>query len=78
MKPTKKPTEKEKPYKPTARDVDLVKDHMAAREKRGPRLKVTLEGNNMVRLGVHHADQLVGSLAIMHAIEPIISTFTMA
>jgi hypothetical protein len=46
----------------------MVEDFKAARDKRGPRLKVTTEGSNAVTLGVHHPDQLVGALAIMRAI----------
>jgi hypothetical protein len=68
MKPIKKPTEKAKPYEPTARDVDMVADYKAARDKLGPRLKVTTEASNAVTLGVHHPDELVGTLAIMRAI----------
>ena len=72
LKPSKKsnraPAIETKPYEPTPREAEALAAYKAAKETRGPRLKITVEGANAAKLGVDHPDQTMGALAIMGAI----------
>ena len=52
-----------KPYELTPADTKALEAYMAAREKGGPRLKVTANG-----IKIDHPDAAIGTLAIMRAI----------
>jgi hypothetical protein len=55
------------PYEPTAIEVEALGLFKAAKEKRGPRLKVAIEGNS-ADIRPDHPDISIGSLAVMRAI----------
>jgi hypothetical protein len=57
-----------KPYKPTPAEAETLKAYRASRTNRGPRLKVVVTGPNAVDIGVHHPDNAIGAVALMHAI----------
>jgi hypothetical protein len=56
------------PYKPTPIETKALGAYKAAKEARGPRLKVTITGNNAVKLSPDHPDVAIGTLAMMRAI----------
>jgi hypothetical protein len=51
------------PYKPTLEEGQALKDYMASRDKRGPRLKVEAG-----KVKVEHPDQVFGQVALMKAV----------
>jgi hypothetical protein len=55
------------PYKPTPIEAKAIAAYKAAKETRGPRLKVAIEGN-AAKLTPDHPDAAIGTLAIMRAI----------
>jgi hypothetical protein len=55
------------PYEPTAIEAEALALFKAAKEKRGPRLKVAIEGNS-ADIRPDHPDIAIGSLAVMRAI----------
>lgn len=56
-----------KPYQPTAAEAKAIAAYKTAKEARGPRLKVSIEGN-AAKLTPDHSDEVIGTLAIMRAI----------
>jgi hypothetical protein len=54
-------------YKPTPIEAKAIAAYKAAKETRGPRLKVAIEGNS-AELTPDHPDAAIGTLAIMRAI----------
>ena len=56
------------PYKPTPEEAKAIEAYRAKKERRGPRLKVTLAGKNLATVDVDHADNTVGTVALMRAI----------
>jgi hypothetical protein len=56
------------PYKPTSIETKALTAYKAAKEAAGPRLKVTIMGNNAVKFGPDHPDVAIGTLAMMRAI----------
>lgn len=57
-----------KPYEPTPRDLEAAEAFRAAESKRGPRLKVTMAGNDAVKVDIDHPDIGYGQLALMKSI----------
>lgn len=57
-----------KPYEPTPREAEALAAYKAAKDTRGPRLRVTIEGSNAVKVDVDHPDIAIGTLALMKAI----------
>jgi hypothetical protein len=55
------------PYEPTAIETEALALFKAAKEKRGPRVKVAIEGNS-ADIRPDHPDIAIGSLAVMRAI----------
>jgi hypothetical protein len=55
------------PYKPTPMEVETVAAYQAAKDKHGPRLKVSIEGGT-ARIAPDHPDAAIGMLALMRAI----------
>ena len=55
------------PYAPTAIEATAIAAYQAASEARGPRLKVTIEGN-AAKINPDHPDTAIGTLALMRAI----------
>jgi hypothetical protein len=56
------------PYKPTPAEAEATRAYLAAKEKRGPRLKVAVTGKNEVQIGVDHPDSTIGVVALMGAL----------
>jgi hypothetical protein len=56
------------PYKPTSFEVDAVKAYAAARERSGPRFKVTTNDKGATRVEIDHPDLAFGQMALMKAI----------
>jgi hypothetical protein len=55
------------PYKPTPIETEAIASYQIAKETRGPRLQVAIEGN-AAKLTPDHPDATVGTLAVMRAI----------
>jgi hypothetical protein len=55
------------PYKFTPEEAKAIEAYRAKKERRGPRLKVST-GKNSVTIDVDHADNTVGTVALMRAI----------
>jgi hypothetical protein len=71
-KATVAPTNVEKrPYKPTPIEAEAIAAYRAAKETRGPRLKVSTEGD-AAKINPDHPDAATGTLAVMRAIGPLI------
>ena len=63
MKDAEKP-----PYKPTPIEAKALDAYKAAKEKRGPRLKMIVTGKDAVTIGPDHPDTLIGTIDLMRAI----------
>jgi len=55
------------PYKPTPIEAEAIAAYWAAKETRGPRLKVAIEGD-AAKINPDHPDAVTGTLAVMRAI----------
>jgi hypothetical protein len=55
------------PYKPTPMEAETLAAYRAAKDARGPRLKVEIEGG-VARINPDHPDLAIGTLALMQAI----------
>jgi hypothetical protein len=55
------------PYKPTPMEVETLVAYQGAKDARGPRLKVEIEGD-AARINPDHPDPVTGTLALMRAI----------
>jgi hypothetical protein len=63
------PKDAEKPpHKQTPAEAEAVKAYLAAKEKRGPRLKVAVTGKDAVKIGVDHPDSTIGAVALMRSL----------
>jgi hypothetical protein len=56
------------PYKQTPAEIEAINAVVAARKKRGPRLKVVMTGQNAVETAADHPDDLTGVVMIMRAL----------
>jgi len=56
------------PHKQTPAEAEAVDAFVAARKKRGPRLKVVVTGQNAVKTEVDHPDSVIGVVALMRAL----------
>ena len=56
------------PYKPKPTEIEAIKAYWVAKEKRGPRLKVTVTRKNSAEISADHADPPTGTVALMRAI----------
>ncbi len=56
------------PHKPTPTEAEAIRAYFAAKEKRGPRLKVAVTGKNKAQVGIDHPDHTVGGMALMRAV----------
>ena len=72
MKDAEKP-----PYKPMPIEAKALDAYKAAKETRGPRLKVVIEGD-AAKINPDHPDATIGTLALMQACGPLILTSSMA
>jgi hypothetical protein len=63
------------PYKPTAGEAKAIEAHKAAKEKRGPRLKITTTGKDAITLDVDHPHKEIGAIDLMRAIGTTDSAF---
>ena len=57
-----------KPYEPTPIEAKAIEAYRAAKEKRGPRLKMIVTGKDAVTIGPDHPDTLIGTIDLMRAI----------
>ena len=57
-----------KPYEPTPIEAKAIEAYMAAKETRGPRLKMIVTGKDAVTIGPDHPDTLIGTIDLMRAI----------
>jgi hypothetical protein len=55
------------PYEPTPMEAEAIAAYKVAKETRGPRLKVAIEGNT-AKITPDHPDAATGTLAVMRAI----------
>jgi hypothetical protein len=56
------------PYKQTPAEMEAINAVVAARKKRGPRLKVVVTGKNEVKTEADHPDSLTGVVVLMRAL----------
>jgi hypothetical protein len=61
------PVAKAQPYVPTPIEAKALTAYKAAKETRGPRLKVSIEGD-AAKINPDHPDAAIGTLALMRAI----------
>jgi hypothetical protein len=56
------------PYDPTPHETEALAAYIVAKERRGPRLKVTMEGSDAAKIGLDHPDIAIGTVALMKAL----------
>jgi hypothetical protein len=56
------------PYEPKATELEALRAYKAALAKGAPRLKVSVTGENSVKIDVDHPDGTIGVLALMRAL----------
>ena len=55
------------PYEPTPMEAEALAAHKAAKEARGPRIRVSIEGG-VTKVNHDHPDAFTGAVAAMRAI----------